>query len=195
MEFDAEHPQAFAVEAQIDAASIWTGDTARDEHLRQGDFLDVEKHPKIAFSGNRVRLDSANDFKLTGDLTIRGITRPVTLDIRYLGQWDTFCGDTPLVLLQLDLAARKAILEHVDHRLAACLQARIIRHRARLPIAPGARCQGRPPTGTVSTHSSRTGAVVAGGLQTGRAQRVELSGEIEIGSGDRTLQSRHSISG
>ena len=89
MEFDAEHPQAFAVEAQIDAASIWTGDTARDEHLRQGDFLDVEKHPKIAFSGNRVRLDSANDFKLTGDLTIRGITRPVTLDIRYLGQWDT----------------------------------------------------------------------------------------------------------
>ena len=89
MEFDPEHPHALALEAEIDAASIWSGDADRDEHLRQGDFLDVENYPKITFSGNRVRLISANDLKLTGDLRIRGITRPVTLDIRYLGQWDT----------------------------------------------------------------------------------------------------------
>lgn len=89
MEFDAEHPGTLAVAAQIDAATIWTGDAERDEHLRHHDFLDVENHPKISFSGDRVRLISANDFKLTGDLTIRGTTRPVTLDIRYLGQWDT----------------------------------------------------------------------------------------------------------
>ena len=89
MEFDADHPGTLAVAAQIDAAAIWTGDAERDGHLRHHDFLDVENHPKITFTGDRVRLISANDFKLTGDLTIRGTTRPVTLDIRYLGQWDT----------------------------------------------------------------------------------------------------------
>ena len=88
-EFDAEHPGTLRVETEIAAGSIWTGDAERDEHLRHSDFLDVENHPKITFSGNRVRLISANDFKLTGELTIRGIARPVTLDIRYLGQWDT----------------------------------------------------------------------------------------------------------
>ena len=89
MEFDPENPLTFSVEAEIDAASLWSGDEDRDDHLRQSDFLDVENHPKITFSGNQIQLTSANDFKVIGDLTIRGITRNVTLDVRYLGQWDT----------------------------------------------------------------------------------------------------------
>ncbi len=89
MEFDPENPLTFSVEAEIDAASLWSGDEDRDGHLRQSDFLDVENHPKITFSGDQIQLTSTNDFKVIGDLTIRGITRKVSLGVRYLGQWDT----------------------------------------------------------------------------------------------------------
>ncbi len=89
MQFDPEDPVDSSVEVEIDAGSLWSGDEDRDGHLRHSDFLDVERHPKIRFSGDRVQLSSANDFKVTGDLTIRGITREVTLDVRYLGKWDT----------------------------------------------------------------------------------------------------------
>ena len=89
MEFEPGNPLNSSVEIEIDATSLWSGDEDRDVHLRSTDFLDVENHPKITFSGNRVRLTSTNDFKVTGDLTIRGITREVALDVRYLGQWET----------------------------------------------------------------------------------------------------------
>jgi polyisoprenoid-binding protein YceI len=89
MEFDPDNPVNLSVKAEIDAASLWSGDEDRDNHLRHHDFLDVENHPKIAFSGDEVHLTSINDFRLTGDLTIRGITHSVTIDMRYLGQWDT----------------------------------------------------------------------------------------------------------
>ena len=89
IDFDPENPLNSSVEVEIDAASLWSGDEDRDGHLRHSDFLDVENHPKITFSGNRIQLTSKNDFKVTGDLTIRGITRKVTLDVRYLGQWET----------------------------------------------------------------------------------------------------------
>jgi polyisoprenoid-binding protein YceI len=89
MEFDPANPLNFSIEVEIDAASLWSGDEDRDGHLRHSDFLDVENHPKITFFGNKIQLASTNDFKVTGDLTIRGITRKVTLEVRYLGQWDT----------------------------------------------------------------------------------------------------------
>ena len=89
MEFDPDNPADLSIKAEIDAACLWSGDEARDDHLRHGDFLDVANHPKITFSGDEVRLISSNDFELIGDLTLRGITRPVTVDMRYLGQWDT----------------------------------------------------------------------------------------------------------
>ena len=89
MEFDPENPANSSVEVEIDAASIWSGDTDRDDHLRDGDFLDVENYPKITFKGNEVKLMSHHEFKVTGDLTLRGTTRKATLDVRYLGQWDT----------------------------------------------------------------------------------------------------------
>ena len=89
MEFDPENPVNSSVEVSIDAASLWSGDEDRDDHLRHSDFLDVENHPKITFKGDEVQLFSNHDFKVAGDLTIRGTTRKVTLDIRYLGSWET----------------------------------------------------------------------------------------------------------
>jgi len=89
LEFDPKSPRDSTVEATIDARGLWTGEPERDAHLRSPDFLDVEKHPTITFKGNRVELIGDHDAKLRGELTIRGMTRPVTLDVRFLGTWET----------------------------------------------------------------------------------------------------------
>lgn len=87
--FDLANPRAASVEVTIAAAGIWTGEPQRDAHLRSADFLDVENYPAITFKGNQVELIGANEATITGDLTIRGVTRKATLDVRYLGQWQT----------------------------------------------------------------------------------------------------------
>lgn len=89
LRFDPESPANSSVEVTIDAAGIWTGDSERDVHLRGADFLDAERHPHITFRGERVDMVGGNDYVLTGDLTIRGVTRPCGLKVRYLGQWQT----------------------------------------------------------------------------------------------------------
>ncbi|HLS90190.1 MAG TPA: YceI family protein [Limnochordia bacterium] len=73
-------------EATIDAASIDTRQEDRDQHLRSADFFDVENHPKITFKSTSVEKTGENQYKVTGDLTIRGTTRPVTLDVTYEGR-------------------------------------------------------------------------------------------------------------
>ena len=89
LNFDPKNPSDSSVEVAIDARKIWTGEPQRDEHLRSPDFLDVENFPEITFRGNQVELTGENDYRVTGALTIRGITRSVTLNVRYLGQWQT----------------------------------------------------------------------------------------------------------
>lgn len=88
IDFDPDGPGgAAAVEAEIDAAGIWTGDDARDAHLRAPDFLNVGKYPVIAFSSREVRRVGETDFRVPGDLDLCGVTRPVSLEVRYLGRW------------------------------------------------------------------------------------------------------------
>lgn len=87
--FDPANPRGSSVEATIDARGVWSGEPDRDAHLRSADFLDVENYPEITFKGNQVEITGDHDYKVTGDLTIRGVTRPVTLSVRYLGQWQT----------------------------------------------------------------------------------------------------------
>ena len=88
IEFDPDRPAAAAgVEAEIDAAGIWSGDDARDAHLRGPDFLDVERYPRIVFRSVEVRCAGEADFRVAGNLELHGVTRPVTLDARYLGRW------------------------------------------------------------------------------------------------------------
>ena len=79
VDFDQEHPENSTVVAHIDASSIDTGIEARDAHLRSADFFDAEKHPELVFRSNRVERDG-DSYKILGDLTIRGETRPATLD-------------------------------------------------------------------------------------------------------------------
>ncbi len=89
LEFDPSNPQGSSVEVKIDAQGIWSGEQERDAHLRGEDFLDVENHPEITFRGNRFEVSGPHDYTVTGDLTIRGVTRKTTLTVNFLGQWET----------------------------------------------------------------------------------------------------------
>jgi polyisoprenoid-binding protein YceI len=78
---DSENPAGSTIEAEIDAASINTNDDQRDTHLRSADFLDVEKYPTITFRSTNVERTGEGEWKVTGDLTIHGVTRPVVLQV------------------------------------------------------------------------------------------------------------------
>jgi len=78
---DEADPTHAKVEAEIDAASVNTRIEKRDTHLRSADFLDVAKYPKITFVSTKIEPASAGHFKVSGDLTLHGVTHPVVLDV------------------------------------------------------------------------------------------------------------------
>jgi len=103
------------VRGEIDAAGIWTGQPERDEHLRSGDFFDVENHPKITFAGRFTERTGGTTFKGEVALTIRGVTRTVPLDIVSLGEWKTafWAGDENKgELRRIGFEARATINRH-----------------------------------------------------------------------------------
>jgi len=86
LDFDESNPAAASVDVKIDVASINTKDEKRDGHLKSGDFFDADKFPHMAFKSTGVQSVSGNTAKLTGDLTIKDVTKPVVLDVEYHGQ-------------------------------------------------------------------------------------------------------------
>jgi polyisoprenoid-binding protein YceI len=78
-------PKNSSVEATLKATSIDTRTDQRDQHLRSADFLNVEKYPEIKFRSTRID-GGREEFKLTGDLTIRDVTKEITLNVRFEGQ-------------------------------------------------------------------------------------------------------------
>ena len=81
---DERNPRNSSVKATLKAASLDTRTDQRDQHLRSADFLDVEKFPEIKFQSSRIEGDK-DSFKLTGDLTIREVRKPITLDVEFEG--------------------------------------------------------------------------------------------------------------
>jgi polyisoprenoid-binding protein YceI len=79
--FDEEARTVTDIEVSIDAASVFSNNEERDNHVRGGDFLSVAEHPMITFLGTSAEATSDTTGTVTGDLTIRGITQPVTLDV------------------------------------------------------------------------------------------------------------------
>jgi polyisoprenoid-binding protein YceI len=79
--WDPANPGATQVEATIDVASINTRDPQRDGHLKSGDFLDVERFPKLTFNSKSVTAKGKEHLQLTGDLTIHGVTKEVVLEV------------------------------------------------------------------------------------------------------------------
>jgi polyisoprenoid-binding protein YceI len=86
LHIDEQNPAASWVEAQVDAASIDTGAPTRDGDLRSPHFLDVEKYPTLTFKSTNIERVDGNEYKVLGDLTIHGVTRPVVFNAEYLGQ-------------------------------------------------------------------------------------------------------------
>jgi polyisoprenoid-binding protein YceI len=78
---DETKPTEAVIAATIDAASINTREPKRDEHLRSADFLDVAAHPRISFASRKIEPAGNGNFKVTGDLTLHGVTREVVLDV------------------------------------------------------------------------------------------------------------------
>ena len=86
LNLDPDKPTNSSGQVEIDAASIDTRQPDRDGHLKSADFLDVESHPKLTFQSTRAEAgDDPDSFKLFGDLTIKGITKPVELDLTFNG--------------------------------------------------------------------------------------------------------------
>jgi polyisoprenoid-binding protein YceI len=83
---DRANPSASSVEFTIKTASIDTGDPNRDKHLRTADFFDAEKNPEIRFKSTSIKPSKTkNVYDVTGDLTMRGVTKRVTLPVEFLG--------------------------------------------------------------------------------------------------------------
>lgn len=82
---DADQPSESRARVVIQADSVHTGNDQRDGHLRTGDFLEVERFPEITFVSTSVERVDEENFRLTGDLTIKSVTRPVTLDLVFNG--------------------------------------------------------------------------------------------------------------
>lgn len=106
--FDEKTPANISVEASADANSIWTDNERRDGHLKGADFFDVEKFPTVSFRSTKVVAAGKNKYKITGDFTMRGVTKPVTFDAEFLGagavgvggqSWGTKAGFTATAVI------------------------------------------------------------------------------------------------
>src|SRR5271156_3133114 len=87
-------PASAVVDATIDASSVDTRVERRDMHLKSPDFLDVAKYPTITFKSTKVEADGPNKWKVTGDLTLHGVTKPVVLDVESSAQPISMMGKT-----------------------------------------------------------------------------------------------------
>jgi polyisoprenoid-binding protein YceI len=83
--FDEQNPAAIQVDATAEAKSIWTDNDRRDNHLRSADFFAVDSFPTLTFKSTKVTADGKNKYKVAGNLTMRGVTRPVVFDGEFLG--------------------------------------------------------------------------------------------------------------
>jgi polyisoprenoid-binding protein YceI len=87
-DIDADHPEASSVEVTIRTASIRTNHEVRDNDLRSSNFLEVEKFPLITFKSTSVEPAGQDQYKVTGDLTVKGITHPVALALTKYGEFN-----------------------------------------------------------------------------------------------------------
>jgi polyisoprenoid-binding protein YceI len=87
-EIDVEHPEHSKVGATINTASIRTHNETRDNDLRSGNFLEVDKYPTITFKSTSIEPAGKDKYKLTGDLTIKGTTKPIILQVIRYGEFN-----------------------------------------------------------------------------------------------------------
>ncbi len=92
IDLDESDPTASKAELTVKAASIDTGFAARDNHLRSDDFFAVETYPDIKVVSTAIKPKGGNDYEVTADVTIRGVTKPVDFDVEFLGFYTAMDG-------------------------------------------------------------------------------------------------------
>jgi polyisoprenoid-binding protein YceI len=92
----ADEPEQSHVEVDMGVASLDSGDAQRDAHLKSADFFDVETYPTITFRSTKVEAGPSKTWLVTGDLTVRDVTRPVTLEVDFDGASGSPMGDERL---------------------------------------------------------------------------------------------------
>lgn len=93
---DEQNPANSWVNAEVDAASIDTHNKLRDAHLRSASFFEVKKYSTIAFRSTNVEQVDGQHYKVTGNLTLHGVTKPITFDVEYHGQSTKMGSRTPI---------------------------------------------------------------------------------------------------
>ena len=105
LEYDGKDVNTIKADVSIDVNGINTQNEGRDKHLRSADFFDVETHPNITFKSKRVEAAGSGKFKLIGDLTIRGTTKEVALDVE---------GPSPVVKTQRGIATGASAIAKIN---------------------------------------------------------------------------------
>lgn len=109
--FDAAKPEESKVQVELKTASVDSNHAERDKHLRSPDFLNVAKHPTATFASTGVKSTGAGSADITGNLTLNGVTRPVVIAAKFVGEGDDpwggyragFEGSTKLKLKDFDI--------------------------------------------------------------------------------------------
>jgi polyisoprenoid-binding protein YceI len=83
---DESHPANSWVEAEVDVATVDTQNEQRDAHLRTADFFEVDTYPTITFKSTKVEAVSGQEYRVTGDFSMHGVTKSITFDVKYGGQ-------------------------------------------------------------------------------------------------------------
>jgi polyisoprenoid-binding protein YceI len=105
---DPPHSDATQIDVDIDASSVDTAMAVRDDHLRSDDFFDVARHPKISFRSRGATVLAAGRYAVHGDLTIRGISQPIRLDVDVFGRAPDVLGN-PRLGLKATAKVRRAV--------------------------------------------------------------------------------------
>jgi polyisoprenoid-binding protein YceI len=93
IKYDAQHPESSSVQFTVQAASIDTANADRDKHLKSPDFFDAAKFPTLTFTSTKVAAKGGNAFDVTGSLTIKGVTKTITIPAKFRGEAKTPMGD------------------------------------------------------------------------------------------------------
>lgn len=121
--FDEKKPDAAKISVEIDTASVNSNHAERDKHLRDADFLEVSKFPKATFTSTKIEVNADNSAKVTGDLTLHGVTKEIVIDAKMVGSgkdpWGGyrtgFTGTTSLKMadfgIKRDLGPASAVVE------------------------------------------------------------------------------------
>ncbi len=110
--YDADNIEASKVSVNIDTTSLDSNHAERDKHIRSGDFIDAGKFPKATFVSTGVKAVGDNEMQIMGDLTLHGVTKPITIDAQFIGEGDDpwgnyragFMGTTRIELADFNIA-------------------------------------------------------------------------------------------